>query len=316
MPPLKLSAKTLETIEYLEAVLKEADHLAALVEQYAAAKKGGDMYSTQVSRELGQLRQKAMMRNLGFVADAAGQLSVMASRGGSPMMKARVLRDGVASFRALVERTIKGTVAADENEQKEKAFLHEKEVKAEAEHIRARVLAEEAKEAAKRASVAAAAPQPATPAGAGKPAAAKPAAPPTAKPGAPATVPGQKPAAPAASAGAPKPAPAPAARPAAAPAQKPAGASPAAAAPAARPAPAAAPGGASKPSTVNPPAGPRFVGKPHVAAAPVPAGAPSAANSPATAAPAPPGKVPDPALAPHAPAKPAAPAAVPTKPRE
>ena len=262
MPPLKLSAKTLETIDYLELLLKEADHFAALVEQYAAAKKGADMYSSQVSRELSQLRQKAMMRNLGFIADAAGQLSVMASRGGSPMMKARVLRDGVASFRALIERTVKGTVAADEGEQREKAFVHEKELKAEAEHIKARVIAEEAKEAAK---LAAAAPVPAPrPAGAAAAPAQKAAAVPTTAAPKPTAVP--KPAA------APKPTAAPAP-----PAPKPAGAPlTAAARPAATPAPSAAP------STVNPPAGPRFVGKPRVSKAPVPAGARPSATQPAT----------------------------------
>ena len=144
MPAFKPSAKATETVEYLETLLKEADHFAALVEQFAAGKsKTLDMYTSQLSRELGHLRQKAMMRNLGFIADTAGQLSVMASRGGSPMMKGRMLRDGVVAFRSLIERTIKGTMVADENEQKEKAYLAEKAKKAEAEHIKARVLAEE-----------------------------------------------------------------------------------------------------------------------------------------------------------------------------
>ena len=173
MPGFKPSAKTTETVEYLETLLKEADHFSALVEQFAAAKKGGEMYAAQLARELGQLRQKAMMRNLGFVADAAGQLGVMASRGGSPMMKGRVLRDGVVSLHALIERTIKGLITADESEQKEKAFLAEKAAKAQAEAVKARVLSEEAKEAAKRAAAA--------PAESG-PAAAKPAAPASAGP--------------------------------------------------------------------------------------------------------------------------------------
>ncbi|OYV67627.1 MAG: hypothetical protein B7Z72_09380 [Gemmatimonadetes bacterium 21-71-4] len=150
---MKLSAKATETIEYLETLLKEADHFAALVEQFAAARtKGSDLYATQLSRELGQLRQKAMMRNLGFVADTAGQLSVMASRGGSPMMKGRILRDGVVAFKSLVERTIKGTMVADESEQKEKAYLAEKAKKAETAAIKARVLAEDAREAERQAA--------------------------------------------------------------------------------------------------------------------------------------------------------------------
>jgi hypothetical protein len=152
MPGPKLSAKAVETIAYLESLLKECDHYAALAEQFAAAKtKNSDLFATQLSRELGQLRQKAMMRNLGAVADSAGQLSVIAARGGSPMMKGRLLRDGVAAFRSLVERSAKATAVADESEQKEKAYLAEKARKAEAEKVKARGLAEEARQAAKAA---------------------------------------------------------------------------------------------------------------------------------------------------------------------
>ena len=219
----KLSAKASEIVEYLETVLKEAEHFGVLVEQYAAAKKGGEMYAAQLSRELGHLRQKTMARNLGFIADSAGQLAVMASRGGSPMMKARMLRDAVVAFRGLIERTLKGTITADENDQKEKTFLAEKERKTQAEHVRARVLAEEAREAAKDAVVQAppagapgVAPASRPPAGAGQPVAPAPA------PGPSAPSRSAVPAAPqpaAARTGAQTPPPAPPAAPAAAPAQ-------------------------------------------------------------------------------------------------
>jgi hypothetical protein len=159
----KLTAKNQELVDYLDTLLREMDHFASLVEQYAAAKSNPDQYSSQVSRELAQLRQKAMMRNIGFVADSAGQLSVAASRGGSPMMKARMLRDGVVSLRALIERTIKGTIQADEGEKREKEFQAQKVAKAQAEAVKHRVLEEEAKEAAKLAAAPApkAAPAPA-----------------------------------------------------------------------------------------------------------------------------------------------------------
>ncbi|HVO34196.1 MAG TPA: hypothetical protein VMT21_01450 [Gemmatimonadales bacterium] len=155
MPGQKLSAKNEELVGYLDSLLKEMDHFAALVEQFAGAKSNADQYSSQLSRELAQLRQKAMMRNVGFVADSAGQLSVAASRGGSPMMKSRVLRDGVVSLRALIERTIKGVLQADEGEKREKEFQAQKAAKAQAEAVKKRVLEEEAKEAAKQAAAAA-----------------------------------------------------------------------------------------------------------------------------------------------------------------
>ncbi|HXY20296.1 MAG TPA: hypothetical protein VEH83_09910 [Gemmatimonadales bacterium] len=277
----KLSAKATETVEYLEALLKEADHFAALVEQFATAKKGGDMYAAQLSRELGQLRQKAMARNLGFIADSAGQLGVVASRTGSAVMKGRMLRDGVVSFRGLIERSIKGTITADENEQKEKEFLAEKERKTQAEHIRARVLAEEAREAEKAATAGQGAPQ----AGAGAPGVAPP------KP--PASGPGQ-------------PAPSRAGAPAAAPgaAARPAGPRPTApeTAPAA---PRAAPGSSA-------PAAPRPAAPASPAQPPVRPAAP-AGPQPAAPRPAAPGSQ-TPAARP-APQSPAGPAAAPAQPK-
>jgi hypothetical protein len=197
----KLSAKHQELVEYLETLLRECDHFASLVEQYAAAKTNADQYSTLLSRELAQLRQKAMMRNVGFVADQAGQLSVVASRGGSAMMKSRMLRDGVVSLKALIERTIKGTIQADEGEKREKEFLAQKVAKAQAEAVKARVIAEEEKEAAKKAAAA----PPKT--GATAPAAAQPRTAPAAAAPRPAPPPQPK-AAPAAPGARPAPTPA------------------------------------------------------------------------------------------------------------
>jgi hypothetical protein len=276
MAVLKPSAKSTETVEYLEALLRETDHFGALVEQFAAAQKGSEMYASQVSRQLAQLRQKAMMRNLGFIADAAGQLSVMASRGGSPMMKGRMLRDGVVSFRALIQRTIRATVTADESVQKEKAHVKEKAAKVQSEAIKARILAEEAKEAARLGTgpVAKAA------AGAGSPPAAAPPA--ASAPGRPAVAP-------------------PVATPAAAPAI---GGTPAAAP---KPGPA---GAVPAPSLVNPPAGPRFAARPSVAkpAAPPTRPGPAPASSRPASTP--------PPQAPTVPPQPAATERAPTKPRD
>ncbi len=176
MAGTKLSAKNQETVDYLESIIKECDHWASLVEQFAAAKAHADQYATQLARELSQLRQKAMAMNLGYIADTAGQMSVQAGRSGSQMMKSRLLRDLVVSFKLLLERTIKATIQADESEKKEKEYQKAKEAKAAAERVKARVLAEEAKQAAKQG--------PAAPAA--KPGAPPPPAPPPGPPPAPA----------------------------------------------------------------------------------------------------------------------------------
>jgi hypothetical protein len=328
MPGQKLSAKSQETVEYLESVMRECDHWASLVEQFASAKNNPDQFSSQLSRELGQLRQKAMIRNQGFIADTAGQLSVAASRGGSPIMKSRMLRDGVGSLKALLERTIKATIQADESEKKEKEYQAAKERKTQADHIKARVLAEEAREVARK-SVAAA-PQPGAPGAAASQAKVTPAAPkaapsPAAKAVPPpaakaAPPPGAKPApaaAPKAGPGAAQraaPVAAPKAGPAPAPAPAPPGTPPMvgpaapkpAAAPVAQPPRAAPPAPKTAPAPPVPPSQP-----PKAAPAPVPGQAPAPSGAPKAAPIQPPG----PASGPHVsrPAVPGTPAAAPPK---
>jgi hypothetical protein len=118
---LKLSAKAQEEVEFLEQVLTSCDHLSALTEHYAGSRTKGpaDMYVQQITRLLTQLRQKAMAKNLGFVADAAGILGVAAVRG-NQLQRTRTLREGAASLKALVERTIKATKDTDHRERAQK----------------------------------------------------------------------------------------------------------------------------------------------------------------------------------------------------
>lgn len=116
----KMSAIAAEEIEFLEKMLRQCDGLHRQIEEYAGAKKNADMYSTAIARELQRIRQHAMIKNLGFVADAAGGLGIQASRGGSPNMKSRAMREGLVSFRALIERTIRQISQADAAELVEK----------------------------------------------------------------------------------------------------------------------------------------------------------------------------------------------------
>ena len=130
---LKLSAKAQEEVEFLEHVLTICAHLSSLVEQFASAKTKGpmDMYQQQITRALTQLRQNAMMKNLGFVADAAGILGVAAARG-SQVARTRVLREGSVSLKQLVERTIKATTDTDHREKEQKERAHAAEAAAQA----------------------------------------------------------------------------------------------------------------------------------------------------------------------------------------
>lgn len=115
MAGLKLSAKAQEEVEFLDSVIKKCDHMLGLVEQYAGANRGADVFLTQITRELGHIRQNAMIKNLGFVADNAGMLGVAAGRG-SQMQRARTLREGITALKSLTERTMKAVVDLDKRE--------------------------------------------------------------------------------------------------------------------------------------------------------------------------------------------------------
>lgn len=126
MAGLKLSAKAQEEVEYLEHVLKQCDHLLGETEKYAGAKKNVDMYLGPIVRALSQIRQNAMIKNLGPVADAAGTLSIQAQRG-SQMQRTRVLREGLNNYKQLIDRVIKATINASLREKAEAARAAGKE---------------------------------------------------------------------------------------------------------------------------------------------------------------------------------------------
>jgi hypothetical protein len=119
----KLSAKATETVEFLDYIIHQCDHLATNVEEFASAKKSmqADWARQMIARELGHLRQRAMVKNLGVLADEIGRLAVQASGGGSQQTKSRLLRDGVSSMKAACERFRKGTIDSDKAEQAAKA---------------------------------------------------------------------------------------------------------------------------------------------------------------------------------------------------
>jgi len=117
MSSLKLSPKAEEDVVFLENVLVQIGHLKAKVEEYAAAKKGEDLLMF-ITRRLTHIRQNAMIKNLGPIADAAGMLAVAAGRG-SQVQRSRVLREGLVSYEQNVERTMKAIVSADERHRAE-----------------------------------------------------------------------------------------------------------------------------------------------------------------------------------------------------
>lgn len=141
----KLSAKAEEEVVFMEQLLLKVDALQRPIEEYATAQKGGDQYSQTVVRTLQEIRQHAMMKNLGPLADAAGTLSVQCGRG-SQLMRARTMREGTATFKVLIERTMKATIEADHRVTAERLKEEEKAreaAKAAAQRMAERVLRED-----------------------------------------------------------------------------------------------------------------------------------------------------------------------------
>ena len=118
--PGKLSAKASDAVEFLDYLLRQCELLASQIEDFATTKKPAtaDWIRTQIARELAHLRQRAMVKNLGPLADDVGRLGIQASTSGSQQQKSRVLRDGISSLKAAVERRRKGTLDAAAAEMK------------------------------------------------------------------------------------------------------------------------------------------------------------------------------------------------------
>lgn len=109
----KLSAKTEEEVVFMEHLLLQCDGLSRKIEEYAACKtKSAEGMVQTITRHLSQIRQQAMMKNLGPLADAAGTLGILASRG-SQMQRTRTMREGVVNFKQLLERVMKAAIDAD-----------------------------------------------------------------------------------------------------------------------------------------------------------------------------------------------------------
>jgi hypothetical protein len=138
MAGLKLSAKAQEEHDFLESLIHKCDHLAGLTEQYSG-QKGSTQEQTfqQITRTLGHIRQNAMMKNLGPIADAAGMLAISAARG-SIMQRVRTLREGLSSYKQNVERTMKALVGADLRERAENEKVMEARLRAKQQVDRAR----------------------------------------------------------------------------------------------------------------------------------------------------------------------------------
>jgi hypothetical protein len=107
----KLTVDQLRRIDEIEAYRKVVAHTHHLVQELAANRaapaKALDKICELIARDMSQMRQRALLSNIGTIADVAGALAVMAARGGGMSMKLRGLEDGVHSLRMQLEHALK-----------------------------------------------------------------------------------------------------------------------------------------------------------------------------------------------------------------
>lgn len=111
MADAKLTPNQLRRIEEIQGFLRDLAHLKRLVadleSQRAARPAVLQRLSSRIAREFSQMRQRTIGANIGTVADVAGSLSTMATRGQGMLMKLRGLNDGVATIALQLDRALK-----------------------------------------------------------------------------------------------------------------------------------------------------------------------------------------------------------------
>lgn len=107
----KLTVDQMQKIEEIEGFQKVVEHAHHLVQELAANRAAPTQILARIcesiARDMSQMRQRALTKNIGTIADVAGALAVMAARGGGMSLKLRGLEDGVHSLRIQLDHALK-----------------------------------------------------------------------------------------------------------------------------------------------------------------------------------------------------------------
>ncbi len=121
----KQSANQIRRIEELQHYVRTVDHVKKLVAELESNRAAKPKILTgicgNIARELSHMRQRALTANLGTLPDVAGNLAVVAGRGGTGLnMKIRALLDGVNSMTMQLDQALKAAHEAPPEKEKEK----------------------------------------------------------------------------------------------------------------------------------------------------------------------------------------------------
>ncbi|CAN5851056.1 hypothetical protein BH23GEM9_BH23GEM9_17890 [soil metagenome] len=98
----------------LAALQEKVHRVHGLVEQFAAARTGGEHFLLPITRTFGQLKMQFMAGGFDAMSQLAGSMEIAARRGLSPTARVRVLREGVGSLRFQVELAQRLVVSEDQ----------------------------------------------------------------------------------------------------------------------------------------------------------------------------------------------------------
>ena len=111
MAQAKLSANQLHRIAEIEGFITALAHIKKLVLELESSKAARapviQNLSSQIARELSQMRQRAIRANVGTLADVAGSLSLTAGRSQGLQMKLRILHEGIVSLGFQLDHALK-----------------------------------------------------------------------------------------------------------------------------------------------------------------------------------------------------------------
>ena len=108
----KHTPNQIRQIELIQGFIRNVDHVKKLVGELEGNRAARPVIINNIcgaiSRELSQMRQRALGANVGTLADTAGALAVLASRQGSGLnFKLRALAEGVNSLMIQLDQSLK-----------------------------------------------------------------------------------------------------------------------------------------------------------------------------------------------------------------
>jgi hypothetical protein len=108
----KLTPNQVRHIEEIQQFIRTVDTVKKLVGELEGSRAARPVIINNIcgsiSRELSQMRQRALSSNVGTLADTAGALAVLAARQGSGLsFKVRALAEGVNSLMIQLDQSLK-----------------------------------------------------------------------------------------------------------------------------------------------------------------------------------------------------------------